>query len=207
MASGTPDIVIPDGLEPAHASVQFRRNPMRFHSRWSGRTSTYRTDDEHWHFVFEWEDLSRNDFDTLFTAFEDKGTDTPFTFYNVARALPTGAANVAALATLKVAGASQSGKSVNVDGGPNSTLIFRQGDFIGIGGWLYRVKANCTTNGSGQATISLCQYLVGSPADDADVIVSYAPVTVLLDVDPTDDIEPSEFHSFRIEASEVGPTS
>ena len=203
MASGSPDISsLP--INPVRMELQHEKNPVRFASPWSGRGQVLRRFGR-WRMVLEWERLTRTQFDGLMPLFERYGSERSFTIFNPKRPLPTGNATVASMAALKVAGASQTGQALNVDGAPNSTLLFRAGDFIGLAntGQVFKVYANCTSNGSGAATIQLCQYIDASPADNEDVIVSYVPFTMLLDEDPREQSTgPGEQSSFSVAMSE-----
>lgn len=203
MASGSPTIAsLP--INPVRVRCRYERSPVRFESPWSGKGQVLRRFGR-WRLAMEWERLTAAQADAIHTLFEAYGTERSFTIYNPERPLPTGNASVASMASLKVAGAGQTGLTLNVDGAPNSTLLFKQGDFIGLAntGQVFRVAANCTSNGSGAATIALAQYIGASPADNEDVIVSYVPFRVLLDQDPERAAAgPSIQVSFGVEMSE-----
>lgn len=74
-----------------------------------------------------------------------------------------------------VKGGSQSGNSLTIDGVSNNiTGLFVAGDWIQIGtggaSKLYMVVADCNSNGSGEATLSIVPELRESPADNAAII-------------------------------------
>lgn len=71
--------------------------------------------------------------------------------------------------TMLVNGASQTGRSLIVDGLPNSTTVLTAGQFVTVGDQLLQLTANVTTNGSGQATLSFAPPLRSAPADNAVV--------------------------------------
>ena len=73
-------------------------------------------------------------------------------------------------ATARVMGASQTGTSVMVDGLMENDVI-PAGTWMGFGGvnGTYVVIANATANASGQATLTLDQPIIQSPADNAVV--------------------------------------
>lgn len=78
-----------------------------------------------------------------------------------------------------VAGGSQSGGSLNIDGCPTSaTGYLKAGDYIQLGSGstarLYKVLSDVNTDGSGAATIDIWPDLRSSPADNAAVTVSNA---------------------------------
>lgn len=76
-----------------------------------------------------------------------------------------------------VAGASQTGSSLNVDGCTTSTTDWlKAGDYIQLGtgssARLYMVKDDVDTSGTGTATISIWPSITTAPSDNASVIVS-----------------------------------
>lgn len=68
-----------------------------------------------------------------------------------------------------VNGAGQTGRSLVIDGLPNNTTIARAGDRVGVVDGVYPIAADCVSNGSGQATLTLATDLYFSPADNAAV--------------------------------------
>tara|TARA_R110002072_G_scaffold100778_1_gene221999 strand:- start:476 stop:1075 length:600 start_codon:yes stop_codon:yes gene_type:complete len=70
-----------------------------------------------------------------------------------------------------VAGSSQLGLSVNVDGGSLSTQILANGDYFTINGELKVATADVTTDGTGAATIPFYPALRSSPLDNAEVFI------------------------------------
>lgn len=89
--------------------------------------------------------------------------------------------------TVSVKGAAQTGTSLIVDGLPNSVVVFEAGDWIS---WpdansrpqLHQITAQATSNGSGEATLTLAPPMRSSPADNATVTWS-APLGVFMLVD------------------------
>ena len=67
----------------------------------------------------------------------------------------------------RVNGAAQTGLSLITDGWPNSTAVLVAGDRIGIADQMIPVVENVTSNGTGQATISLAHPIRTAPANDA----------------------------------------
>jgi hypothetical protein len=93
-------------------------------------------------------------------------------------ATPRGSAS-SAPGTPLVNGASQTGVTLAIDGLPNNaTNYLRAGDYIqlgsGAGTRLHKVLENASSNGSGQATLSIWPQLRESPSDNASVTVSDA---------------------------------
>ncbi len=78
-----------------------------------------------------------------------------------------------------VNGTSQTGSTLAIDGLPlSATNYLRAGDYIqlgsGSGAQLYKLLENASSNGSGQATLSIWPSLRSSPANNAVVTVSNA---------------------------------
>lgn len=71
--------------------------------------------------------------------------------------------------TMLVNGAGQTGRSINVDGLPNSTTVLVAGQFVTIGNQLLQLTADVTSNGSGQATLTFEPSIRAAPADNAVV--------------------------------------
>jgi hypothetical protein len=71
-----------------------------------------------------------------------------------------------------VAGASQTGASLNTDGWPNSTTVLRAGDFFSVNGELKMVTADVTSSGTGTATVAFSPILRAAPADNAPLTVA-----------------------------------
>lgn len=204
MASGSPTIaslaINPVRMEGPY----FEDLTVRFESPWSQKGQVMDRFGR-WRMTLEWERLTRTQIDAIVTPFETYGAARSFTIFNPLRPLPTGNATVASMATLEVVGGSQVGQALNVDGGPNSTLLFRAGDFIGLAntGQVFKVAANCTSDGGGAATIQLCQRINASPADNEDIVVSYVPFRMLLDASPrVQATGPSEQFSLSVAMAE-----
>lgn len=90
-----------------------------------------------------------------------------------ARGTPTG--------TPLVKGAGQTGSTLLIDGcTPNVANWLRTGDYIAVNGELKMVTADCTTNGSGEVTVSFMPRLRNSPPDNAVVTVTNASCEMIL---------------------------
>lgn len=59
--------------------------------------------------------------------------------------------------------------TIAIDGLPISQTWLKAGDYLGIGGKLYRLTADITANGAGQGTASLNRGLLADAADNAVV--------------------------------------
>ena len=94
-----------------------------------------------------------------------------------------------ATGTIRVNGASQTGNQVALDGFANSTNnVFKAGDYIQIGSYLYMVTEDVTSNGSGEANVRIEPALrqgIETIADDATVLYSNTKTLFRLDSNET----------------------
>ena len=90
-----------------------------------------------------------------------------------------------ATGTIRVNGASQTANQVALDGFANSTNnVFKAGDYIQIGSYLYMVTEDVTSNGSGEANVRIEPALrqgIETIADDATV--TYTNTTTIMRLD------------------------
>ena len=94
-----------------------------------------------------------------------------------------------ATGTIRVNGASQIGNQVALDGFANSTSnVFKAGDYIQIGSYLYMVTEDVTSNGSGEANVRIEPALrqgIETIADDATVLYTNTTTIMRLDSNET----------------------
>ncbi len=88
--------------------------------------------------------------------------------------------------TINVNGAHDVGAySIAIEGANASTLIFKVGDYIQFGSGatqkLHMVTANCTSNGSGQATVEIEPPLKSALANDSAIIYTNAQAIMRMD--------------------------
>lgn len=105
--------------------------------------------------------------------------------------------------TMSVNGAGQTGRTLNVDGLPNSTTVLTAGQFVTVGNQLLQLTANVTTNGTGQATLSFEPALRASPADNAVVEFKNPYCLMYLVDDPTYSTEPGYVYSLSLNLREA----
>ena len=90
-----------------------------------------------------------------------------------------------ATGTIRVNGASQTGNQVALDGFANSTNnVFKAGDYIQIGSFLYIITEDVNSNSSGEANVKIEPSLrqgIETIADDATV--TYSNTTTLFRLD------------------------
>lgn len=106
-----------------------------------------------------------------------------------------------------VKGAGQTGSTLAVDGLTPSVLAFRAGDFFSLGTGadtrLYRVTADVTANGAGEASLSIIPPLRSSPADNAPLEVTAPKVLLRLSGPIPTSISPAMIHRFSFSAVEA----
>lgn len=105
--------------------------------------------------------------------------------------------------TMLVNGANQTGRSINVDGLPNSTTVLTAGQFVTIGNQLLQLTANVTSNGSGQATLSFEPAIRAAPADNAVVEFKNPYCLMYLTDDPSYSVDPGYVYSLSLNLKEA----
>lgn len=104
--------------------------------------------------------------------------------------------------TMLVNGANQTGRSINVDGLPNSTTVLTAGQFVTIGNQLLQLTANVTTNGSGQATLTFEPAIRAAPADNATVEFKNPYALMYLSDDASYSVEPGYVYGLSLNLRE-----
>lgn len=81
-----------------------------------------------------------------------------------------------------VNGASQTGRSLITDGWGNNETVLKRGDIFKLAGGnkVYMITANVTSDGTGNATLSIEPALVTSPANNAALTITSVSFTVAL---------------------------
>lgn len=107
--------------------------------------------------------------------------------------------------TLLVAGGSQTGKTLDCDGAALSTLVLKKGDYFTVNGELKVCTADCTSDGSGDITLTFTPSLRASPADNAPVTIENATCTMMLidDQQAFYDLDEFQLLGLRFSAVEV----
>lgn len=126
--------------------------------------------------------LEEADWRTLFAFLvSQRGRYDTFTYIPQTLKTPRGAGG----GTPLVNGGSQTGRSLVTDGWPNSTAVLKAGDVLKIQNTtkIYMVTSDVTSDGSGNATISIEPALVSSPADNETITITNVPFTVALTSD------------------------
>lgn len=101
-----------------------------------------------------------------------------------------------------VNGASQTGRTLNVDGMPYSSTILYAGQYVTVGNQLLQLTADVTTNGTGQAALSFEPPLRASPADNATVEYKNPYCLMYLVDDPSRSIEPGYVYAISFNLRE-----
>ena len=135
-------------------------------SPFSGQIATQDRDGEHWLIRMSWDDLEgTRRHELLAFLYKLNGAQHRFTVKDFAF-LRLGVGG----GTPLVFGASQTGKILNIDGGPVSvTNWLKAGDKISVAGLLHSVDLDVNTDGAGLASITLTPRIFVSPADNDPV--------------------------------------
>ena len=92
---------------------------------------------------------------------------------------PRGAAG----GTPLVAGGSQTGYTLNIDGCTASALFLKAADYFSVGGELNQVTADATASGGGAVTLALARPFRSSPADNAAIVTATPTCEMILSSD------------------------
>lgn len=115
--------------------------------------------------------------------------------------------NTASVGTPVVAGASQTGSSLNTSGWTPSITVLTAGQFIQLGTdtttRLHQVTADATSDGGGLATLAIWPALRESPADLASITIDEPGVILRLQESPPTFIAPTTSYRFSLSAREV----
>jgi len=178
--------------------TQEHRSPL------SGAVQTQELPGAHWTARIEYHNVRDLDARTL-QAFIGKMRGRAGRVYvpNFGRPSPVGVGG----GTPVVAGAGQTGATLNVSGGPLSTTGWLlAGDAIGVNSQIYMLTADATTDGSGAAALSIAPPLRSSPASLSSITLTLPTFVGMF----TDDrqgwtYEPGArgFHTFIFDLTEV----
>ena len=165
---------------PAFNSLNVKSVQNTFVSRaLSGRRQARQLGGQFWKMTATFPPMTRAQFAPIY-AFVVKQRGRYESFTIVPAVISTGQGSPAG--TPLVNGASQTGRSLVTDGWNASIAIFKAGDFLKIAGndKCYMVMTDVSSDGSGDATITIEPALVASPADDAAITHSSVSFTVAL---------------------------
>jgi hypothetical protein len=130
---------------------------------------------DRWEGVLETVPLIGTDVRTMWAFLHQVGESGEWT---VKEADYTGAQS--GIASALVNGAGQSGTSLACDGVTPSVTVLRAGEYFQVGTEFKVVTADCSSNGSGQFTVSFKPALRASPADNATVTMNTPQMLVIL---------------------------
>ena len=156
-------------VTPNSSNIEYRSNTARFVSPISGAIQTLDRGGERWIINLQYRSLKDAD-RAVMLAFLAKlnGQQHRFTLHNHAEN------NRGAFGgTPLVAGASQTGTSLNIDGCSNSiTNWIREGDFFSVDGKLKICVADANSDGAGLLTVSFAPRILTAPANNAPLTTS-----------------------------------
>ena len=105
--------------------------------------------------------------------------------------------------SVKVKGAGQTGKSLITDSWPVSSTVLYAGDRIGISGQMIPVTADVTTNGAGEATLTLAHPIRNAPDDNAVLELDAPTARYILTNKVSPSTVPGQFKSIMVEFEEA----
>lgn len=147
-------------------------------SPFTGDIEVQRHDGQMWHATLNYPPLERADAERLIVFLLSlDGQYGTFTMSPPDAGTPRGPAG----GTPLVNGADQSGTDLDIDGLPVSSSVYLEGDYIqlgsGLSARLHKILSDVTSDGSGEATISLWPRIKSSSVpSDNDPIVTSSPV-------------------------------
>ena len=165
---------------PAFQSLNIQSIQPTFISRAiSGRRQARQIGGQFWKMTATFPPMTRAEFAPIYAfIIAQRGRYESFTLVPPVVGNPQGSAG----GTPLVNGGSQTGRSLVTDGWTVSTTIFKAGDYLKLAGndKVYMITADVSSDGAGNATISIEPALVSSPADNAVVTYTSVPFTVAL---------------------------
>ena len=195
-----PTLIWPAGLLPSAMEWGLQANTQSFESPLTGSVQTLELPSPRWLATLTFEHLKDSEAATLqaFLA-RLRGRAGRFTLHNFARPAPCGTA----AGTPLVAGAAQTGTSLNLDGFTAGTTL-EAGDLIGVNGELKMVTALATADGAGAMAVTFEPPLRASPADNAPVTLSQPTATFMLAEDVSRwSVAPGLINSLTLSCIEV----
>jgi hypothetical protein len=108
-----------------------------------------------------------------------EGSANTFNAFDPDKKTPRGPAG----GTPLVAGGSQTGSSLTIDGCTASAVFLKAGDMGSVNGELKMTTSDCLADGSGNVTWNFKPALRSSPADDAAIITTQPTCTMILSDD------------------------
>jgi hypothetical protein len=159
---------------------------------------------QRWAFEVTFPPMTRSEFAPVYAfCIAQRGQYETFTFVPPVVSIPQGTAT----GTPLVNGAQSAGDNTIVtDGWSNSITALKAGDFLKFSGHnkVYMVTADATSDGSGNATLTIEPPLLASVADDEALTVSDVPFTVALTTDTQEYAAgPPNIYEFSLQLIEV----
>jgi len=198
------DITVPT-LPIVSSSFGLQFNTQTFTSPLSGVTQTKELTGAKWGASYNLSPMKQSSAKNI-QAFllKLRGGVNTFQAYDPDHKSPSGTAN-SSPGTPKVAGGSQTGNTLDIDGCPTSeTGWLLVGDYFTVNNEFKMITEDVDTNGSGEATLTFEPPLRNSPSDNADVEVSSPTCKMMLVDDNQSGWDSNQFgvYSFQINAIE-----
>lgn len=158
---------------------------------------------QRWGFTLQYRNLTRAQLSELMGfALAQRGQYSTFTFVPAVLGYPQTTVGGTPLCN----GATASGRSITTDGWANSVTAMKAGEFVKFANHakVYTLTADVTSNGSGQATISIEPALYSNVADNEALTVSAVPFTCAFGGDGHDvSVTPGPVFDWACELVEV----
>lgn len=178
-------------------------DPTFYDKTHSGKVNVRKVDGQYFTMKLQWPKLKRSEFRSIWAfILGQRGRFNDFVVIPPQAATPDGVAT----GTPIISGAGQTGTSLTTSGWTASTTgIMKAGDLIVIAGdsKAYMLYTDADSDGSGDATLTLCSPLRASPADGAAITVSNIPLTVRLLNDTATYTQNGALYTLQIECEEA----
>jgi hypothetical protein len=164
------DISFPETVkQPQMVEWGLRSNTWTFASPLSGSVRTVGIPGARWMAALTWPSMHRDDAVVLQALLVRlRGMENRLLMHDLSKPVLRGSGG----GTPVVNGASQTGSSIILSGLPATTLVYKAGDMLGIGGELKMVTTDATSTGGGALTVQFEPPLRASPSNGSAVTTS-----------------------------------
>ena len=107
--------------------------------------------------------------------------------------------------TPRVKGSSQTGTTLTTDGWPNSTTVLLAGDRVGVSNQVFAIASDVTSDGTGNATLTLSNGISTAPTDNALLEIDTPVVRCILSNVFSLNTIPGRFKNGPVEFQEAVP--
>lgn len=174
----------------------------RAESKFNYKQQIYKNSGQRWVLNIQWPTLTREQGNALKAFIVSlNGSVGTFIAGDFLNSLPLGVAG----GTILVNGNNQTGQELIIDGitPVNTAGVFKAGDFIQVGSYMYMILKDVTSSAGGGATLDIWPSLRSSPSDNA--VVTYVNPKSLWRLTENSgwEVDEAGFYDFSIEAIEA----